>query len=145
MECMRIKQRKQYLKMNPAERSKRLSYAKAYQKTDEYKTLRRERSKDPITAARCFLRKNPDCISSLDDVVASYASGHHVVTGEMGELGAGYKKLCMGHVHGGPIVGLIWGWENISLTEVVLANWPAFLKTAVLHGVDKAANFLRAA
>jgi hypothetical protein len=87
----------------------------------------------PENRARRFLLANTDCTSTLDDVAKAYASSTHAATGKPGEIGKGPWNLVMGHVHRGPIVGLIYAWENHVLTEAALGNWGALEQTMRLH------------
>jgi hypothetical protein len=87
----------------------------------------------PSKRAAKFLREYPDCTSTVEDVAAAYATEQHAATGQPGRIGPRAWDLCLGHIHGGPIVGLIYGWENHAMTENVLEHWGAFEETMRLH------------
>jgi hypothetical protein len=71
--------------------------------------------------------------SQSDHIGTPYETERHACSGEPGRVGHGATDLCMDHIHGGPIVGPIWGWENMALSKNVCANWSRFQETARAH------------
>lgn len=131
---------------DPEFRSRVSTYGKAHNALPEVRARDVERNKSserrswraaygdkPINRARHFLGANTDCTSTLEEVEAAYSSEAHVLSGKPGKIGRSADDLVMGHIHGGPIVGLIYNWENTALSERVLENWGAFERVGLLH------------
>jgi hypothetical protein len=116
-----------------AANKERIRREAAYRAGPAFKTRRGAYYDRPEVRSRKFVRDNPDCTSTAEEIEAAYSTGSHVGTGKPGKIGIGAWDLMLGHVHGGPIVGLIYGWENRALTQTVLANWGALEETMRLH------------
>ena len=71
----------------------------------------------PEGRAAKFLLNNPDCTSSIEEIMAFYAASIDVTTGLPGKIGRGAKDLVLDHIHNGPAVGLVPGWLNRVFTK----------------------------